>query len=88
MRQKNKPSLAFYMGYSEAFNGKNYNSKNIITIDGIREKNKFGWWLIRASNTEEAIVVRFEGNYVEDKNELFNEVKYLLNNEWLALETI
>jgi len=67
---------------------KNYNSKDIITIDGIRAKNKFGWWLIRASNTEEALVVRFEGNSGEDKNELFNEVKYLLENEGLTLETI
>ena len=24
-----KPTFAFYMGYSEAFNGQNYNSKNI-----------------------------------------------------------
>ena len=30
MLQKYKPSLAFYMGYSEAFNGKNYNSKNVF----------------------------------------------------------
>ena len=67
---------------------KNYNSKDIITIDGIRAKNKFGWWLIRASNTEEALVVRFEGNSAEDKIELFNEVKHLLNNEGLTLETI
>lgn len=66
---------------------KNYNHEDIITIDGIRAKNKFGWWLIRASNTEEALVVRFEGNSTEDKDELFNEVKYLLNNEGLALET-
>jgi len=67
---------------------KNYNSRDIITIDGIRAKNKFGWWLIRASNTEEALVVRFEGNSAEDKNELFNEVKYLLYNEGLTFETI
>jgi len=24
-----KPSIAFYMGYSEGFNGQNYNSKKI-----------------------------------------------------------
>ena len=30
MLQKNKPSLAFYMGYSEAFNGKNYNLKMFL----------------------------------------------------------
>ena len=66
---------------------KNYNPRDIITLDGIRAKNKFGWWLIRASNTEEALVVRFEGNSAEDKDKLFNEVKYLLNNEGLSLET-
>ena len=65
---------------------KKYDSDDVITIDGIRVKNKFGWWLIRASNTEEAIVVRFEGQSIEDKNQLFNEVKQLLNNEGLSLE--
>ena len=28
--KNNKPLLAFYMGYSESFNGKNYNSKNVF----------------------------------------------------------
>jgi len=65
---------------------KKYDSDDIITIDGIRVKNKFGWWLIRASNTEEAIVVRFEGQSIEDKNQLFSEVKQLLNDEGLSLE--
>ena len=65
---------------------KKYESDDVITIDGIRVKNKFGWWLIRASNTEEAIVVRFEGQSIEDKNQLFSEVKQLLNNEGLSLE--
>ena len=65
---------------------KKYDSDDVITIDGIRVKNKFGWWLIRASNTEEAIVVRFEGQSIEDKNQLFSEVKQLLNNEGLSLE--
>jgi phosphomannomutase len=65
---------------------KKYDSDDVITIDGIRVKNKFGWWLIRASNTEEAIVVRFEGLSIEDKNQLFSEVKQLLNNEGLSLE--
>ena len=65
---------------------KKYESDDVITIDGIRVKNKFGWWLIRASNTEEAIIVRFEGQSIEDKNQLFSEVKQLLNNEGLSLE--
>ena len=29
-QKKTKPILAFYMGYSESFNGKNYNSKNVF----------------------------------------------------------
>jgi phosphomannomutase len=65
---------------------KKYNTDDVITIDGIRVKNGFGWWLIRASNTEEALVVRFEGQSMEDKNKLFNEVKQLLNNQGLTLE--
>ena len=32
-----------------------------ITLDGIRIENEKGWWLIRASNTEEALVIRLEG---------------------------
>ena len=27
---QNKPLLAFYMGYSESFNGLNFNSKNVF----------------------------------------------------------
>jgi phosphomannomutase len=65
---------------------KKYNTDDVITIDGVRVKNRFGWWLIRASNTEEALVVRFEGQSMENKNKLFNEVKQLLNNQGLTLE--
>ena len=65
---------------------KNYNSSDIVTIDGIRAKNKHGWWLIRASNTEEALIVRFEGKSESDKTELLLEVKKLLKDEGLTLE--
>ena len=34
--------------------------KNIIGIDGLRVAENDGWWLIRASNTQPAIVVRCE----------------------------
>ena len=62
-----------------------YNSNDVITLDGLRVKNNHGWWLIRASNTEEALVVRFEGKSEKDKKELFFEVKNLLKNEGLTL---
>ena len=48
-----------------------YSPENITTIDGVRAKNNFGWWLIRASNTEEALIIRFEGKTIEDRDELF-----------------
>ncbi|KKB96609.1 Phosphomannomutase/phosphoglucomutase [Candidatus Arcanobacter lacustris] len=35
-------------------------------IDGIRVKNDLGWWLLRASNTQGAIVARFESYKRED----------------------
>ena len=32
-----------------------------IDLDGIRVENQKGWWLIRCSNTEEKLTIRFEG---------------------------
>jgi len=63
-----------------------YNSNDVITLDGLRVKNNHGWWLIRASNTEEALVVRFEGKSEKDKKELSLEIKNLLKNEGLTLD--
>ena len=63
-----------------------YRPENITTIDGVRAKNNFGWWLIRASNTEEALIIRFEGKSVEDKKELFLEVQKRLKKEGFTLE--
>ncbi len=63
-----------------------YDSNEVITLDGLRVKNDNGWWLIRASNTEEALVVRFEGKSEKGKEELFLEVKNLMKNEGLTLD--
>ena len=65
---------------------KDYNPENVITLDGVRAKNEMGWWLIRASNTEEAIVVRFEGKSEKDQDKLLMEVKERLKNEGLTWE--
>ena len=37
----------------------------INKIDGIRVQYSFGWWLLRASNTQNALVVRMEANSKE-----------------------
>ena len=34
----------------------------IINIDGIRVTSKDGWWLLRASNTQPALVARCESH--------------------------
>lgn len=36
--------------------------KAFSDIDGVRLENEFGWWLIRASNTQEIIVIRIEAD--------------------------
>jgi phosphomannomutase/phosphoglucomutase len=46
--------------------------KKIITIDGIRVEFPDGWSLIRASNTQPAVVMRFEAE-TEDKLELYKK---------------
>ena len=40
-----------------------YLPDSIIKLDGVRAQNKNGWWLIRASNTEEKLVIRVEGTF-------------------------
>ena len=34
--------------------------REFIDIDGVRYKNEYGWWLIRASNTESSLMARAE----------------------------
>ena len=63
-----------------------YGIKDIITLDGVRCKNKNGWWLIRASNTEAAIVIRFEGKSKKSKIMLSKEVQNRLKNVGLTWE--
>ncbi len=41
---------------------KDLNIKNINTIDGIRFKTENGWGLVRASNTQPSLVLRFEAD--------------------------
>ena len=36
-------------------------STNVTLIDGVRVRINDGWWLVRASNTEAALVARAEG---------------------------
>jgi phosphomannomutase len=51
----------------------------MIDIDGMRVKSGNGWWLLRASNTQPALIVRCEADDAESlfriKSELANVLK-------------
>ena len=57
----------------------------MLLIDGIRVTNDYGWFLIRASNTENALVVRAEGKTKNFRNLLVDEVKTLLKEEGIFI---
>ena len=58
-----------------------------ITIDGIRAKTNYGWGLVRASNTQPAITIRFEADNNENlkkiKNDFFKVLKPHFNEKEL-----
>ena len=47
----------------------------IIDIDGVRAQYPTGWALVRASNTQEVLVLRFEANSEEDLKAIKKEVE-------------
>lgn len=57
----------------------NQKDKEMNNIDGVRVSLKNGWWLIRASNTQPAIVLRCEANSQENLNFILEDVKQELN---------
>ena len=46
----------------------NRSDAQIITIDGIRAALPYGWGIVRASNTQPVLSLRFEANSAEDLN--------------------
>ncbi len=48
----------------------NDNSFDLITVDGIRLENSKGWALVRASNTQPALTIRFEADSEPNLKEL------------------
>lgn len=48
-------------------------------LDGIRVKNKNGWWLIRSSNTESSLIIRAEGISLQALEKQKEELKNILS---------
>lgn len=51
----------------------------VNTLDGVRVSTQDGWWLLRASNTQAALVARAEGNTPEATQALVLRLKELLS---------
>ncbi|MAH89085.1 MAG: phosphomannomutase [Pelagibacterales bacterium] len=60
--------------------------KKAIYIDGIRVNFSYGWWLIRASNTQPAIIIRCEANSKKNLLNLTKEVELILSEFNLKLK--
>ena len=48
---------------------------DVNTIDGVRVRSGDGWWLIRASNTEAALVARAEAMDKAGLDQLFGDIE-------------
>lgn len=53
--------------------------KNINLLDGIRVNMSYGWWLIRASNTQPAIIIRFEAKNLNYFNNIKKQIYKILS---------
>ena len=55
-----------------------YDSEDMTLIDGVRVRTSDGWWLVRASNTEAALVVRAEGSSPDALDRLVKNIESAL----------
>lgn len=59
--------------------------KSFNEIDGIRMTSPEGWWLLRASNTQEELVTRIEGNTESGLRTLHSELESFLKPHGLSI---
>lgn len=57
----------------------------VIDIDGIRMETEGGWWLLRASNTQNAVTIRMEADTPENLTVIYDQVQGLLRGVGLDL---
>ena len=62
--------------------------EKIIDIDGIRVENQLGWFLIRASNTQNQLTCRAEAKNKEDLKKLTNLIEYQLKLSGVSFKFI
>ena len=54
-------------------------------LDGVRVTNEYGWWLVRASNTDAKLVARCEGYTREGLAEQRRALESHLNHHGIGL---
>ncbi len=59
---------------------------NVSTLDGVRVSTKDGWWLLRASNTQAALVARCEGSSEEATQKLVVALREMLLKHGIAVK--
>ncbi len=76
---KKKTTVDRFIKYLEN-NREKLNIININTIDGARFETQNGWGLVRASNTQPSLVLRFEANSLDNLDNLKQTTMDALNN--------
>ena len=56
----------------------------VETLDGVRVSTEHGWWLLRASNTQAALVARAEGRTLEATQAMLQQLKAALTTYGVA----
>jgi len=57
----------------------------VIDIDGVRVEYDYGWWLLRASNTQNAVTIRMEADTQKNLTKIYDSVQNILRTEGLDL---
>jgi phosphomannomutase len=57
----------------------------VIDIDGVRVEYDYGWWLIRASNTQNALTIRMEADNEANLTKIYDGIQEILRTEGLDL---
>lgn len=63
-------------------------SANVNDVDGVRVLNEDGWWLLRASNTQAALVARCEAYNAEGLKQLQKNLQSQLQASGVALNMV
>jgi phosphomannomutase/phosphoglucomutase len=64
---------------------RHFRDDEIIDVDGVRVVREEGWFIVRASNTEARLSLRFEGSSEDALNQMIDEVAGLLQEQGVHL---